>query len=151
MSNSVQPYGLQPARLLCPWGFSRQEFWSGLPCPPPGDLPEQGIEHASLISPALAGGFFTISTTWEAQIFTCLKANPLASSSRVVMEVPSLLLSFWLTALQQYFPFSLFWLWCCTLSFFFFLPSVPPLLLSFPPWRGFLWVLFFSPFFHFSF
>ena len=39
MSNSLQPYGPQPARFLCPWGFSRQEFWSGLPCPPPGDLP----------------------------------------------------------------------------------------------------------------
>ena len=33
--------------LLCPWGFSRQEYWSGLPCPPPGDLPNLGIEPAS--------------------------------------------------------------------------------------------------------
>ena len=40
-------------------GFSRQEYWSGLPCPPPGDLPNPGIELASLTSPALAGGFFT--------------------------------------------------------------------------------------------
>ena len=31
-----------PARLLCPWGFSRQEYWSGLPCPPPGAIPTQG-------------------------------------------------------------------------------------------------------------
>ena len=37
-------------------GFSRQEYWSGLPCPPPRDLPNPGIEAASLISPALAGG-----------------------------------------------------------------------------------------------
>ena len=36
--------GLYPARLLCSWGFSRQENWSGLPCPPPGDLPNPGIE-----------------------------------------------------------------------------------------------------------
>ena len=35
---------MQPARLLCPWGFSRQECWSGLPCSPPGDLPNSGIE-----------------------------------------------------------------------------------------------------------
>ena len=35
------------ARLLCPWGFSRQECWSGLPCLPPGDLPNPGIEHRS--------------------------------------------------------------------------------------------------------
>ena len=39
--------GLQPARLLCPWGFSRQGHWSGLPCPPPGDLPYPGIEPGS--------------------------------------------------------------------------------------------------------
>ena len=37
-------------------GFSRQECWSGLPCPPPGDLPHPGMEPASLMSPALAGG-----------------------------------------------------------------------------------------------
>ena len=46
--------------------FSRREYWSGLPCPPPGDLPEPGIEPLSLTNPALAGGFFTTSTTWEA-------------------------------------------------------------------------------------
>ena len=50
--------------------FSRQEYWSGLPCPPPGDLPDPGIEPMSLMSPALAGGFFTTSATWEAP-FTC--------------------------------------------------------------------------------
>ena len=46
-------------------GFSRQEYWSGLPCPPPGHLPDRGIEPASLMSPALAGGFFALipSTT----------------------------------------------------------------------------------------
>ena len=37
-------------------GFSRQEYWSELPCPPPGNLPDAGIEPASLTSPALAGG-----------------------------------------------------------------------------------------------
>ena len=44
-------------------GFSRQECWSGLPCPPPGDLPDPGIEPASLTSSALAGRFFTTSVT----------------------------------------------------------------------------------------
>ena len=38
--------------------FSRQEYWSGLPCPPPGDLPDPGITFVSLRSPALVGGFF---------------------------------------------------------------------------------------------
>ena len=47
-------------------GFSRQEYWSGLPCPPPGDLPNPRTEPMSLASPALAGRFFTTSGTWEA-------------------------------------------------------------------------------------
>ena len=47
-------------------GTSRQEYCSGLPWPPPGDLPDPGTEPASLMSPALASGFFTSSTTWEA-------------------------------------------------------------------------------------
>ena len=47
-------------------GFSRQEYWSELPFPPPGDLPDPGIETVSLTSPALAGRFFTTNTTWEA-------------------------------------------------------------------------------------
>ena len=76
-----------PARLLCPWdspgkntgvvchflfqaplsmGFSRQEYCSDLPFPFPGNLPDSGIEPMSLVSPALAGGFFTTST-WENQ------------------------------------------------------------------------------------
>ena len=46
-------------------GFSRQEYWSGLPCPPPGGLPNPRIEPKSLKSPALAGGFFTTRVTWE--------------------------------------------------------------------------------------
>ena len=46
-------------------GFSRQEYWSGLPCPPPGNLPNPGIEPAFLTSPALTGRFFTTSATWE--------------------------------------------------------------------------------------
>ena len=41
-------------------GFSRQEYWSGLPFPPPGDLPDPEIEPTSLLSPALGGGFFTM-------------------------------------------------------------------------------------------
>ena len=42
--------------------FSRQ-YWSGLPCPSPGDVPNPGIKPASLMTPALAGGFFTTSAT----------------------------------------------------------------------------------------
>ena len=45
--------------------FSRQEYWSGLPCLQPGNRPHSGIEPAALKSPALAAGFFTTSSTWE--------------------------------------------------------------------------------------
>ena len=65
---------LQSCPTLCdPWavahqaplsmGFSRQKYWSGLPCPPPEDLPDPGIESTSIMSPALAKGFFTSSAT----------------------------------------------------------------------------------------
>ena len=58
-------------RLLSPWGFSRQEYWSGLPCSLPGDLPDPGIEEpVSLMSPALAGVFFIPSTNCEAYTHT---------------------------------------------------------------------------------
>ena len=49
-------------------GFLRQEYWRGLPFPTPGDLPNPGIEPASLESPALAGRFFTTSATWNAPL-----------------------------------------------------------------------------------
>ena len=58
-------------------GFSRQEYWSGWPFPTSADLLNPGIECVSLASPALAGGFFPTSLTWEAPISTrhCQKTN----------------------------------------------------------------------------
>ena len=57
----------------------RQEYWNGLLHPPPGDLLDPGIKPASLMSPALASGFFIPSTTWEApQFFTTCWPPPLA-------------------------------------------------------------------------
>ena len=50
--DSLWPYGPWPTRLLCPWGFSRQEYWGGLPCPPPRDLANPGTEPRS---PTLQG------------------------------------------------------------------------------------------------
>ena len=49
-------------------GFPRQEYWSELPFPPLGDIPDLGIKPLSLESPALAGGFFTIDVTWDVDI-----------------------------------------------------------------------------------
>ena len=58
-------------------GFSRQEYWGGLLCPSPGDLPESGMESTSLRPPALASGFFTPGATWEAHdaIYVGIKKN----------------------------------------------------------------------------
>ena len=50
-------------------GFPRQEYWSGLPFPSPGDLPNPRTEPASPMSPALSGLFFTISATWKACMY----------------------------------------------------------------------------------
>ena len=50
-------------------GFSRQEYWSGLPCPPPGHLPDPGMEPTSPVSPALVGQLFTTSGTWRNSSF----------------------------------------------------------------------------------
>ena len=66
-------------------GFSRQEYWSGLPFPFPGDLPHPGIELRSLMSPALAGGFFTTSATWEVPACSLIFKNGI---KRVSGEFP---------------------------------------------------------------
>ena len=59
MSDLETPWTVARQAPLC-MGFPRQEYWSRLPFPPPGDLPISGIEFTSLVSPAMAGGFFTI-------------------------------------------------------------------------------------------
>ena len=59
MSDSYDPMDCIALQAHLSIGFLRQEYWSGLPFPSPGDLLDPGIEHVSLESPALAGGFFT--------------------------------------------------------------------------------------------
>ena len=59
VSDSLQPHGLSPTKLLCPWNFSGQNAGSRLPLSPPRDLPNPRIE---LVSSMLAGGFFTIDS-----------------------------------------------------------------------------------------
>ena len=65
MLSCVQLFAV-PWTVICqtplPVEFSRQEYWSGLPCPPPGDLSNPGIEPTSLGSPVLTGRYFT--TNW---------------------------------------------------------------------------------------
>ena len=83
------PKDCSPSRLLCPWGFSRQEYWSELPWPPPGDLPNPGIERASPVtpvSPALVGGFLTASATYGARTSTLVSFSLLLLFSWKVMS-----------------------------------------------------------------
>ena len=65
MSDSATP-GTVARQALLSMELSRQDYWSGLPYPIPGDLPNAGIELTSLASPELADGFFTNCVTWEA-------------------------------------------------------------------------------------
>ena len=60
--------------------FSRQEYWSELSFPPPGDLPDPGIKPGSPASPALAGGFFTIQPAGKPSVLTTALENNLRSS-----------------------------------------------------------------------
>ena len=70
-------------------GFSRQEYWSGLPCPPPGDLPSLGVKAVSLMSPVLAGRFFTTSTTWEALHVYMVHLRDVAGGNSFALHVDS--------------------------------------------------------------
>ena len=71
-SSYSQSYGFSSSLDYTPpaplsMGFSKQEYWSGLPFPSPGDLPDPGIRSTCLMYPSLAGMFFTTNATWEAQ------------------------------------------------------------------------------------
>ena len=81
-------------------GFSRQEYWSGLSLPPQGNLPNPRIKSTSLLSPALAGRFFTISTTWY---IMAVSIYILANS---VGRFPSL------PTLASICCLRIFWWWC---------------------------------------
>ena len=75
-------------------GYSRKEYWSGLPRPPPRDLPDPGIKLASLTTPALASRFFITSATWEAlnQLYFNIKFKTVFKKKRTfVGKVMSLL------------------------------------------------------------
>ena len=77
MSNSLRSYRpIDPIACQAPVsiGFSREEYWSGFPLPSPRALPKPGVKHTSLMSPALAGRFFTTNATWEALSPSCRRS-----------------------------------------------------------------------------
>ena len=65
MPDSLLPHGLVACQAPLSMGFSRQEYWSSLPFPTVGDLPNPKIKPKSLVSPALASRFFTTVANWE--------------------------------------------------------------------------------------
>ena len=64
-----------PCQVPLSTAFSRQEYWSGWPCPSPGDLPDLGIEPASACDSCIAVGFFTHWANWEAHTRVCIQTN----------------------------------------------------------------------------
>ena len=120
MSDSLQPCALQPARLLCPWGLSRQEHWSGLSCCPPGDLPSPGIKPRS---PTL-------------QAFSCVQlfttAWTVACQHPVSMKFSRQ--EYWSGAISyskgSSWPRNWIWVFCIARRFFTFLPTLNYLTLS---------------------
>ena len=82
---SVVSYSL-PLWTPLSLGFSKQEYWSGLPCPPPGILLHPGIKTTSLTSPELAGGSFTTSDMWEAQSRSLLVINFMYSTVYIYLS-----------------------------------------------------------------
>ena len=93
-------------------GFSRQEYWSGLPCPPPGDLPNPGIEPVSLLFPELAGGFLPLVPpgkpiqsicSFKINSFYCKKLRPKEGATLIAQSIKKLL------AMQKIWVRSLGW------------------------------------------
>ena len=82
-------------------GFSRQKHWNRLPFPSPEDFPNPGIELVSLMSPALAGVFFTTSATWEAQMLN----SRAKYYNRLCLFLIQIFFFFWRTSISNYIVF----------------------------------------------
>ena len=93
---------------LLSMGFSKQQYWSGLPCPPPGNLPDPGIEPIFLMSPALAGGFFTLvppgKPRWECVHRSNANIAPFYTRDLIIFR-------FW----DEYSYFKTPFLFCCAM------------------------------------
>ena len=93
--------------------FPRQEYWSGLPFPSPGDLPDPGIEPASPVSPALAGGFFTTEPPGESlYVWALLYEAPSLSQPCIFFSYLFLRVPCTLKILTSLYPFGMHTLLC---------------------------------------
>ena len=91
MSHSVRPCERQPANLLCPWDSPSKNIGMGSHALPQGALPSPRNKPVSLMSPALAGGFFITSTTWEApekESNSTLSPMPMATRFPTLLAPP---------------------------------------------------------------
>ena len=126
--------------------FSRQEYWSGLPCPPPEDLPDPGIKPKSITSSALAGEFFTTSNTYRIHI----SSLSLPTCWPHLLPLSSLL--YGLQAQSPYFCTSshqiqaCIWqtvntccIFCLKFSMLGLFPKHPPLCHQISAWKTFPW------------
>ena len=126
MFNSLWPHGLQNTRLPCPWGFSRQEYWSGLLCPPPGNLPNPGIEPRS---PTLQVDFLPSEPDWlfqfsSVQSLSCVRlfATPWIAAHQASLSITNSRSSLQLTSIESVMPSSHL-IFCHPL---FLLSPIPP-------------------------
>ena len=98
-------------------GFSRHEYWSELPCPPPGDPPDPGIKPGSPMSPALADKFFTTSITWKGH--ACIHIQNFWKDKQE--SIISIDLWRWVGKQERRFVPFLFYLLCFTMSYINFM------------------------------
>ena len=80
MSNSFATLWTLAYQAPLSMRFSRHEYWRGLPCPPSGPLPDPQAKPISLISPTLAGRFFTTSATWETKTWSSVQFSSITQS-----------------------------------------------------------------------
>ena len=90
MSDSLRLLGLQPIRFLCPWGFPGKNMGVGVHSLL-GDLPDPGMEPVSLVSPAVAGGFFTTALPGKLHKIVTVANNTVLCPSKLVKRVELML------------------------------------------------------------
>ena len=113
------PMDCKSTRLPCPWGFSRQEYWSQLPSSPPGDLPDPEMELVSATAPALQANFYH-----QAKIYVLHKNHTLVmkihNHGKIKMENPIRIFSYQLIIGKKPFIFFCLHLLFDSFSFLFF-------------------------------
>ena len=109
-------------------GFSRQEYWSGLPCPPPGDLPDPGMKPVCLLSSVLAGRIFTIVPTGKP--YTTMTKIAMRFSSVQLLSCVQLFATSWTVSYQASLSIANSWSLLKLMSIELVMPSNHPTISS---------------------